>query len=71
MQKKRIGTKTSLYQTYQIHFKCSNNFMLTANVMKYSRHPSITIIQHAFQGNSFSLSTVKKDDVIRGIKKNN
>ena len=45
--------------------------MLTANVMKYSRHPSITIIQHAFQGNSFSLSTVKKDDVIRGIKKNN
>ena len=33
------------------------------SVMKYRRHPSITAIQDAFKGSSFSFSTVEKVDV--------
>ena len=37
--------------------------------MKYRKHPSITAIQDAYKGSSFSFSTIKKVDVIREIKK--
>ena len=36
--------------------------------MKYRSHPSITAIQDAYEGSSFSFSTVEKVDVIREIK---
>ena len=36
--------------------------------MKYRRHPSITAMQDAYKGNSFSFSTVEKVDAIREIK---
>ena len=38
------------------------------SVMKYRRHPSVTAIQDACKGSSFSFSTVEKVDVIREIK---
>ena len=38
------------------------------SIMKYRRHPSITAIQDAYKGSSFSFSTVEKLDVIRAIK---
>ena len=38
------------------------------SIMKYRRHPSITVIQDAYKGSSFSFSTVEKVDVIREIK---
>ena len=40
-------------------------------IMKYSRYPSITVIQYACKGSSFSFSTVDKVHVIREIKKLN
>ena len=36
--------------------------------MKYRSHPSITAIQGAYKGSSFSFSTVEKVDVLREIK---
>ena len=36
--------------------------------MKYRRHPSITAIQNAYKGSSFSFSTVEKVDVTREIQ---
>ena len=41
------------------------------SIMKYRRHPSITVIQDAYKGSSFSFSTVEKVDVIREIKNHN
>ena len=38
------------------------------SIMKFRRHPSITAIQDAHKGSTFSFSTVEKVDVIREIK---
>ena len=38
------------------------------SIMKYRRYPSITAIQDAYKGSSFSFSTVERVDVIREIK---
>ena len=38
------------------------------SIMKYRRHPSITAIQNAYKGSSFSFSTVEKVDVTREIQ---
>ena len=38
------------------------------SIVKYRRYPSITAIQDAYKGSSFSFSTVERVDVIREIK---
>ena len=38
------------------------------SIIKYRRHSSITSLQDAYKGSSFSFSTVEKIDVIREIK---
>ena len=42
--------------------------LILKSIKKYRRHPSITAIQDAYKGGSFSFSTVEKVDIIRESK---